>query len=267
MPFEPVAGQHAIFEVVFIVTFARPFSVDEISNFEQAHGKWKNLQKKSRINSIVIGIGPDLSSPPPSTVSGVQFERFKPDGSLAWRLSARDNALLVNCLVYTRWDDIWRVSRRFMKDAATALSKKGNFILNVALQYIDVFNWKGDVNLYDAKELLRYDKLQTVIPESIWNKGPLWHLHQGWFTEIRKPVQARLLDRMHIDALKSQSGYLIRFDNMLQIDFPSPLAAKTIFSGKPSKGDNLFNYLHVSNKNSLGNFLTDSMKKRIGLNA
>lgn len=264
MPFRPVNDRHAIQEVAFALTFSRRFSHDEMEGFAKAHNRWQGeLPKMDRDQVTVMVARPAAQVEVPAR--GTSFERYKADGSPVWRMRASDNWLAVNCLAYTGWADVWSHARQLLHQGAEVISAEDNRIGALALQYIDVFVWEGDTTQYDLGELLRKDS--EFIPESIWGKGPFWHLHQGWFRADGIPEGgARLLERMHLDALPQGDTPVVKFDNTLRLDLLEGVTFPDLFAGEDALVDRVFEQLHEGNKLALAGYLGESMRERIGLN-
>lgn len=265
MAFQPKSDEHAIVEVVFGLIFARPFSPSEMDALAQEHARWKEfLPRMNRSAFMQVYVGPGAPPSSPAPASGVMFERFKPDGSLDWRIMAEGQHLYINCLSYTGWSDVWMRVREFMH-SASSVAARDNDIAAALLQYVDVFDWAGDKGEYDPAELLEFDS--AFIPESIRNRGHLWHLHQGWYRNNDLPAEGRMLERVSIDGLEDPSSGvpIIKIDTYLQMELASPLHAGTFLGEGPVDG--VFDALHCQNKTLISSILTKETLNRIGLNA
>lgn len=269
MPFQPKSNKHAIVEVVFGLVFTRPFHPKEIKALVESHGRWKELlPRRGRTSPFPVPFMQGDELPPnfpiPLPPSGVTFDRVKPDGSLDWRLRADDAGITVNCLSYTTWPEIYGRARELLSQACEVAVRSDNSIRETFLQYIDVFEWEGEKQAYDLAELLRADS--PYVPPSIRQRGPLWHLHQGFFRTEGLPSPGRLLERNHADGYQDQSGAaLVKIDEYLSLHHLAPLAPSVLF-GPRGSADTLFGYLHDLNKDILRHYLTDKMQARIGLN-
>lgn len=198
-------------------------------------------------------------------VTGVSFDAYKRDGSLDWRLRIDQSFLAVNCLSYTRWTEVKVRARDLLASGARAGVAANNPLSAIGLQYIDMFEWEGDVADYDVTGLLRAES--DMLPKSIFGKGPLWHLHQGWFTTDDLPAEGRLLERMHLDAVEQAPKYLVKMDCLEQMDLrKGPMGFSKIFENDPLL-DEVIELLHTRSKSALGRVITDEMAERIELNA
>ncbi|MEY9560522.1 TIGR04255 family protein [Sinorhizobium fredii] len=264
MSFSPASDEHAIVEVVFGLSFARPFSSNDVEIVAKSHHLWKDqLPRMSRSQALQLMFG---DAPPPAEVqfpsaSGgvVVFDRVKPDGTLDWRLKVEGNALFVNCLSYTRWAEVWPRARAFMHDACKLMHTKGNPVASAVLQYIDVFEWRDRNKAFDAAELLHPNSPQLVIARRAMDH--LWHAHHGWF---RASEKGRYLERLHTDSVQNEEAVpIIKIDTYIQLHLKSPWSAEQAF------GENLvdieFDYMHRQQKQLLLEVITPEMAERIKL--
>ncbi|KQZ54636.1 hypothetical protein ASD54_04730 [Rhizobium sp. Root149] len=191
--------------------------------------------------------------------AGIAFERFKPDGNLEWRIFLENNNIFVNCLSYTRWEEVWGRAHSYFKDVLALVGTPDNVINGASLQYINSFKWDGNKEDYDVKEILSFD---SHVPASVATKGHLWHLHQGWFDQT---AEGRILERVHVDGIEDESASpIIRFDAYIQQQLTSPQAAQEIV--KSGWLDSTFTSMHDRNKKMLKSFIVEKMAERINLN-
>lgn len=269
MAFEPQSGAHALIEAVFGFTLTRPLSPQEIQAAKEHHDVWREfLPRAQDIGVQEIKFGPAGIFPPRIIpVSGVIFDRSKPDGSIAWRLSLDQASILVNCLAYTTWEDVSSEVFRLMAQVSTCFNKDAPSIQAALFQTIDGFYWDSDKTAYRVSDLLNVGG--DYVPASIGGKGHLWHLHQGWFEDGSNlgGVAGKTLNRVHFDAIENpqQGGRAeVRMDSTLQHIFsrPAPIAD---FLDASSEIRMVFDALHARNKETLRSYLSDGMSLRIGL--
>lgn len=265
MPFEPKGPNHAIIEAVLGFQLARNFTSGEIDALVAAHDKVfkDDLPRVNRTQVLFLGAMPaNVQIAPP--VAGVAFDAIRRDGSLEWRLRAEDNSLLVNCLDYGRWSDVWPKAREYLRAASEVLLATDNAVAGVLLQYIDVFRWEGSVADYDVAELL--DAKSTHVPKSVFECEAFWHLHQGWYRTDNLPTPGRLLERVHLDAVLDENGTpIVRVDTYMMMELAAQQNNLATFGGGAPMADKVFDDLHKENKTLLKSFLTQDMAKKIKL--
>lgn len=268
MPFNPNTEQHAIVEVVFGVQLARNLSAKELDALVAAHKEhFSDLPKVHRPQIIQFAFGegsPPADLPIMQPTAGVMFDAMKRDGSLDWRLRADDNRLFVNCLSYTRWADVWPTARKFLAAAGDIVVGADNAVTGFILQYIDVFRWAGDPSTYNVDAML--DRNSTHLPGSIFDCGPLWHLHQGWYRNVTDEPKGRVLERVHLDAvLEEKQVPIVKVDTYIQLELSQKRSWAAIFTGESPIGDALFDKLHEQDKDILKSILTEDMARRVAL--
>ena len=269
MAFAPLGERHAIAEVVFAIQVSPAIDHADRANLKSGHAKWQaHLPALLDSPTVAFHVSSPGAQPPPPPVAPLDFVRYKSDGKIDWRLHIEDQSIAVNCLAYTRWQHVWTHARALFARVSEVLPET-TLIASVSLQYINLFSWTGPTEDYDSRALL--DESSSSVPESVLDRGPLWHLHQGWFRPHPDPPGGRILDRMHIDAIAGQDGkHLVKFENLLRFDFDGDSAARRVkpaFSTAPTVIDNSFERLHDLAKQSLGNYLTADVQRTINLHA
>jgi uncharacterized protein (TIGR04255 family) len=213
----------------------------------------------------------DLGPLPPKAqfippVGGASFEAIKRDGSLEWAVRVDQNNLTVNCLEYDGWERVWPKVKRYIEMAAPLVFASDNNVKSCALQYVDVFEWEGDIAQCRTEALLRKDS--RYVPASIWDHGPLWHLHQGWYTPSDLAGGGRMLERVHIDVQTRPDGRpFAQIDMVLRLDPATPIAVNGLFDGGNASLDHIYDRLHALNKDTLRAYIIKELADRIGLNA
>jgi uncharacterized protein (TIGR04255 family) len=266
--FNPINERHAIAEVVFQLVLDQNFSPKGIQSLIDTHAKWKDdlprLNVHTPIEIPLLGSeGSGVVSLSGGSPGGVSFEAMKRDGSLEWRLQALGNSLTVNCLDYSRWPEVWARAKSYLQAVSQMICESGVAFRQCLLQYVDIFEWRGPVENYHATSLLKADS--RYLPESIWAYGPLWHLHQGWFSLL---ADGRVLNRINLDGVQvNDDRYQVRIDSYLSIEFRSPIKIADRLAEDWPQVDEIFTKLHGLNKELLSNLIVDEVQQRIGLNA
>lgn len=264
MPFEPAGISHAITEVVFGLAFERPFAPEEIVAVLNAQDKFKDrLPGVNRMSSFPIFIqGHQIGD----QNAGIAFDRYNSAGGLEQRLRIEGNAIHVNSLTYSRWDEVSRDALALISECMSIAIQSKNHVKGVLLQYVDLFQWNGDIEEYSLSEL--FNKKSSFYPGSIFGKGPFWHLHQGWFRTKSLPTKGKMLERLTTDGVLNEQGQpLVKIDCYLGLDIDTGAASNDL---SLKRGDeisviDLFDYLHEQNKIIVKSCLTDEMNNRIGL--
>lgn len=264
MQFKPKSNEHAIVEVVVGLQLAREIPRAEIEAIAAAQNKFPDLPKVGRTSAIQFVVGGENLISPPAAIQfgGITMDRIKPDGSLDWRLKIEGNSIFVNCLSYDNWTNVSRKAFGYLREVGAFLNKDSQ-VASVLLQYIDVFEWDGDDNKYSAD--LLFARESNLLPKSIWDKGSLWHLYQGWYRSEKWPEVRRMLERAHIDSIQSDAQIItVKIDSWHSFELAQPTPLLPLLN---KDIEQMFNILHNSNIDLLKSLLTADMAKRIGLNA
>ena len=271
MAFSPHGDHHAVVEADLVVEISPPITHPVRAELKKNHGKWRAflpaVVEPPTVDFHVSqrGSRAPRSVPPPPPL---EFVRYKSDGRLDWRLILHGAHITINCLAYTRWRHVWKQARGLFALGSEVLPEP-TVITAVALQYVNVFSWGGPTEDYDARQLL--DESSSSVPASVLDRGPLWHLHQGWFESHLDPPEGRVLRRMHIDAIADEvDEYRVKFENLQRLVLAGDGAerkAKAAFSATGTLIDDSFAGLHDLAKRSLRNYLTEDVQRTINLHA
>lgn len=271
MAFIPFSKRHAIAEVVFALHITPKITHHDRAALRTGHPKWRAFLPKALDYQAVefsFGTSPEGRPPQPPLPPPLQFVRHKPDGGVDWRLHVSEGDVVVNCLAYTRWHDVWNQARTLFTEVSKILPN-GTTVLSVSLQYTNVFSWDKAVKDYDVRRLLNVESER--IPAAILSHGPYWHLHQGWFSEVDElPKVRRVLDRMHIDAVDDQAGrHVVKLENLHRLDFIGDALPRLrkAFGAEPASADSYFEYLHERTKESLSDYLAADLQGTLRLHA
>jgi hypothetical protein len=192
--------------------------------------------------------------------AGVDFDRIMPNGAIGWRARCDADNIFINCLDYSRWGEVWPSARGLMNDILAAGLASPQALVGVTLQYVDMFNWNGDISSYSSDQLLQSGS--DFIPPNIMKQGPVWHLHQGWFEDGGGDIPGRLLNRVHFDSIEDK-GLKVKLDTVLRKDFATPFVFRQLEGG--DNIDVLFDWMHEKNKMLLRSVLAGEVLDAIGL--
>jgi len=268
--FEPIGERHAIQNVTFTLMFDEAFTETDIGRISQGASSWISFlpkEERAQFVQMVFGEPPTGVTPPPPPV-GIRYSRMNPDGTNDWLLSFNENQVSIQCFTYTRWDTVWGSAKSVLHDALKVISNGNRNLLHMNLQIIDVFEWTGNPADMSADKLFQTNG--DFFPRTVDDFGSYWHLHNGYFQEIKflskGPLsKARTLNRIHVDAHTQNDRNLVIIDHALRTDTPLPTSAVADIS-ETDYLDVVFSKLHTLNKLALAGLLTDEIQARIHLN-
>ena len=259
--FLPINERHAIQEVIFAVQVDPDFGSEEIEELKEAKNQFLLfLPRITDLPTVHFGTRETIDQAPPISNHPVAFTRHKANGEVEWELRLDTPHIIIRCLSYTNWNQIWENVHRFFVEVFGVISGKPRSIISLALQYNNVFTWSGDKKKYDAQKII--DSQSLCVPKGLFNQGPIWHLHQGWFDRNEGEISGRILKRMHINSIESDDKYLVRFENFVRFEFLDKVTGEPL-----DQILGCFESLHDSSKNTLKAFLSPQMQRRIELYA
>ena len=266
MPFVPISGQHAIQEVVFIVHFDRPLGGEELDRiFELREVLANDLPKAERAPFFQFAIGSNGPGgqvmPTPFAAAPVSIQSFKRDGSLDWRLHAAADFIAVNCLSYSRWELVYVQARKYLSAAVATLTEAEINIKSIVLQYIDAFRFEGSLDEYSVFDLIK--KESGYLPAAFSPNSHFWHVHVGQYETLDTRVGGSLLNRVHLDSVESAGLMEAKIDSTHQYFLDESVLRKP--SDFEALQEELFAKLHLKNKSTLKEILTDDVQKLIGI--
>lgn len=267
MAFRPRHQDHAIVDVVFAINLAREVPPPVMKTIGELKAEWTNelpISEEIQGHEVFVGPPPSGVSTHRTMVAGHSFKAVKRDGSTEWMVRFLGRLVTVNCGSYTRWNNVWPIARSFLQRACQKVVVGNNSISSIGLQYIDEFVWEGDPKSYSISGLIREG---SEFPSALRDKGPLWHLHQGWFeSNVEKlRIKGRRLEKLHIDAVERKGQYVTRVDTTLRHDLSDKITDVT--RNFDEILDPVFDAMHERNKQLIRSFLTDEMQRRIKLDA
>jgi uncharacterized protein (TIGR04255 family) len=267
----PFTPNHSINEVAFVISFAQVLSEDNLRRLKELEPQYTNdLPKVEEIQASGFQISSENGQmePLPNRLASVSFKKFNDKGELKWALRAEQNILVVNCLDYSGgWKDVWPRVLSYLSIAIPTIISAENSIVSLGLQYIDKFIYEGDFDLYQSDAIFNLDSI--YLNAQINASGPLWHLNQGWFSEVPSLPLIRTLNKLNITAALADKEHITTIEHNANMQFRNPFSNKKSLFDDKIAGDIAFKYyfdhLHLANKKVLSQLLNDERIKDIKL--
>lgn len=264
---KPLHPSHSINEVIFALQFGANFPESSLRAVGDTHERLKDeLPKREDLTALGLEIkNNQIVQPRPlgQSLSGVRFSHYRSDGTADWLVRVEHNFVAVSCLAYDRWKKVWPRAEQYLHLLAPMLASPTCPVTGVGLQYVDRFIFSGEPETYSAANLFRHEC--SLLPPSIYSKGPLWHVHQGCFDQRNDDF--RILNKLNINAAQAEGEHQTNIDQQLTWFFGRPLtgAAPLFDNGSHRNLSAIMNHLHQTNKKTLQSLLKDSMLEAIGL--
>ena len=203
--FQPKNPDHAIATVAFALHFRTALN-------EAAIAKAKQIEPS--VKDFLPGLTSLGEFPAAVALTGVQslllprgiiFQRVKPDATPSWLLTAQQNFIAAECSEYTRWVDTWRRVRSWLRDLYTLVKDSDHLLHSVGLQYKDQFSATKPLDSDVLQKLFRTDT--RYLPSRTFENNELWHVNQGWYQPMDKPMSGRQLNFVNIATSEYQGRY------------------------------------------------------------
>lgn len=262
MDFTPHNGTHAVQRTVFAVFFpdtplSRPLTK---SDFDKASKTLSTLPGSRGFQAINIEI--DEDGPRQGIKdTGLQLFLSEPDGTPAWLLQVAPNHILVECRIYTRWEYVWQLAQTYLSEAIEAVGRVRESPISISrMELVVTDRFETPSSKYSLSTLL---KPNDMVPPKVFESGPAWHVHLGWYGE----GAPRALNNVNLDAKpvvdKQEEGpwqvEIMHFQRMV-LEAPYVDGGAAAADLEPN-----FFRMHTVNKSIISGMLTEEMSHQIGL--
>lgn len=262
MNVRPSRTENAIKVVAFAFQFERSFTLGELSVLESLHeGANDSLPRKQRLEALTIQFNPASpgiqTSAQPNT-GGITFDRLTPTGEAEWAFTAKDNTAVVQCTVYSRWEEIWGNARAYVERFLPVLGEN-NRIISAGLEYLDEFvildektDWISDL----------FDRNSKHLTQNMFETDSYWHCHTGFFSPTQDD-RGRFLTRINLDYINNNEAEHVvvsKMQHQLQLveAIPFPEFLQNDMNG-------FIEDMHNLNKSVLFDMLSNEMAAAIKL--
>jgi uncharacterized protein (TIGR04255 family) len=267
--FLPAGGNNAIDNIAFVVQMARPFYEREaqaLLSLSAALGDFFPKIEPLQAVEFVLPAPNSMAQQHNTKSSGVLLSKFDDGGRLVWSLRVHNNQIAVTCSQYTRWNEVWPQSLKFIQCVSNVIEQTDNYVSALALQVIDRFEAKTlNENEYSIDEV--FSTHSPYLTNQARKSGAQWHVYQGWFKSFNSH---RLLNVLNLSSVQigTTSNSIIDHTIQLQLDqLRQPLSWH--LSAEPAgAGDDLerlFGALHAENKLVISQTLSKTQLEKIGL--
>jgi uncharacterized protein (TIGR04255 family) len=261
--FEPIYRAHAIVEMAVFFEFAQ--GLGDMDHVLQIPSKMKDeFPESDKIQAFEVVF--EQSQKPTDTkmrIEGVELKRLKSDESLEWLIRITSKSISIHCLEYTRWEDIWSQTNKYIGTIFKELQKFE--LSSIGLRYVDQFVFQGENEDYDLSYLFK--KNTTLINPLAFSSGTNWHCNCGWFQDLKG--LGNVLSHMNTTGITQDDHSSVVIDQtfMFQAQGEGENLAQCLLpdeKGEISRS-NIIEKMHTANKYLLSDLLIDSMQQRISL--
>lgn len=267
----PIAATNAIEATAFVLVFAREFEECEVEALLSLEQSLKDsLPSFLKTNAVTLNVTDNAPAEHSQKLSGVLLQKFQGNGKPEWALRASENRIIVNCLKYDNWDNVWPKARQFLLRAAQCVASDTNGVLQAIFQVIDKFIYDERPATYSIGDVFNPDS--EFLTPRVKKAGEMWHIFQGWFEQ--NGFKADEIDAiLHVAKLSSSNiseKLIATIDHTIQANFIKPLGVSNFIGvGITENGsefaNTLFKELHDKNVKMLRDVLSHEQQIAIGL--
>ncbi len=265
---QPIAGKHAIQEVVFTLHLDKGTPLEKSDVFKSIHkGKFKkDFPKFAMLFQKSFHFKDDMPQVSNTVEGGFSFEQYFQDGRLRYRVRAQKSGnedgenswIAVNILDYDRWKPASGMAYDWLRKVA--VKQKGLNAAAITLQYIDILNWNDDGMLpYDAI----FNTGTIYLPPKFSGNAAKWHAS---FAYEEKRDNYNKTNKLSVTTVpNAKLGSRIVIDNPLTIVFEKPVNINKGLAARTGELVESFQGLHDQNKQILKDVLSKEVCSIIGL--
>jgi uncharacterized protein (TIGR04255 family) len=267
----PISTANAIEAAAFVLMFDREFEDQEVEALLSLEQSLKDvLPNFLRLNSVTLNVTDNAPTEQMQKMSGVLMQNFQKNGKQDWILRTSENRIIVNCLAYDSWVNVWPRVRRMLLQAAQCVDSETNWVVSAALQVTDKFVYDEKPSHYSISDVFNPDS--EFLTPRVKNLGAMWHVFQGWFEDNPSKYDE---DNKILHVAKLSSAYIneklvATIDHTLQSNFSKPLGVSNFIGLENAESGSefmnmLFKHLHDKNSELLRNILIKEQLDAIGL--
>jgi len=167
------------------IEFKKPLTPPTLRRISGLHGQLKReLPRRSEQQAVTIQMGGSPQMPAHAELSGVVFDRLKPDGNPQQALSVSQAVATYMTSDYTRWAEFWPVADRLLRAVGDIVLAE-TAVRAVLLMANNRFEWAGTPGNIDVASLLKKDP-RYVAQHVLDCTGPCHSFH-GYVVQNRSP--------------------------------------------------------------------------------
>lgn len=278
---KPLGGQHAISNVLFLFELSTPLPPHAFGGLlegTQLHDQLvADLPRVSKQQQMVMNFpqGPGAENQffgnpfappfgPSGAISGIAFDRVKPNGEPALSVNIQANMLMIVCGEYERWAGLWAEVNKYLSILTPWLGASKFSALS--LQYTDAF--KVSFPRGEAQPLTElFNPTTRFLPPSVASLKDAFHSHHGYFTQPTFGLGGKLLTNVNVNVTETASIFDVQITTVHKYQLSEMFSPVTDGGLLNPQMNDVFQYLHDENKVVVGDLLTEQVKEMISFNA
>lgn len=177
--FDRPDASHSLAEATFVIAFAGELEGHRMENLHTVGDELsRDFSKRSPNQAVNLSVSQGKAESSASfngwTLENVDHE----SGLVRWQLAIERSRLIIKCLEYPRWGHFKEKIMSWLGVIQAHLSLEEWPVKEVGTLFTDRFYWSLKGEEYRLDKLFELDS--DYLSPNIKNRGPLWHLFQGW---------------------------------------------------------------------------------------
>jgi uncharacterized protein (TIGR04255 family) len=267
--FEPLHSAHPIDQVAFVLKIAGNLDADGIQRAHKAALEFADdFPGQQQLQTLTLAFGSSVPLQRSKGAAGWQFQRTDRSGTLEHELRMDSESIFFRTTKYTRWNELWEKVRVYFSKIGPVYADAAALSV-IGLNYTDKFVLQGEESADALHGVLRQGS--PYFSQSILKAEDLWHTHVGYFD--RPNAFTKRLVNLNIDYVdepkRDGTRRVVKLLTSLTDLFNQEGFEQTdIRAGDVTEVlEKHMLALHDLNKSLLSSVLSDSMLKRIALQA
>lgn len=278
---KPLGGKHAISNVLFLFEFSTPIPPHAFGGLLEGthlHDQLiADLPRVSKQQQMVMNFpqGPGAENQffanpfappfaPAGAISGIAFDRVKPNGEPALSVNIQANMLIIICGEYERWAGLWAEVKKYLTILTPWLGAAKFSALS--LQYTDAF--KVGFPQGEALPLTElFNSATKFLPPTFTSVNDAFHSHHGYFSQPNFGLGGKLLTNVNVNVTETASVFDVQIITVHKYQLSEMFSPVTESGVLNQQMNDVFQYLHDENKAVVGDLLTEQVKEKISFNA
>ena len=273
---KPYSEDHAIKNVIFALEFSQTLPsefLEVVRDGEVGAALKADLPRVIEQKALVFNfsnVGAGLPIPAKiggaggaqQALSGLNYDKVKPNGESEWAVSVNQNLILVTCGNYSRWNGIWPTVKKLLSGLLSEVLKTTSIGV-VGLQYTDEFSSLGSKEDFSLKCLFVDGSI--YLPSHFVDCQGQCHSHNGYYERVENPVTGNILNNINVSVTEQSASMIVSIVGSHRYTPATPIAGATVEALLSDEGmiTGIWATLHKVNKNIIGDVLTAEVKEAI----
>ncbi len=244
------------------IEFEKALTPPTLRRISGLHGQIKReLPRRSEQQAVTIQMGGFPQTPAHAELSGVVFDRLKPDGNPQHALSVGQAVATYMTSEYTRWVEFWPVADRLLR-AVGNIALVEAAVRAVLLVANNRFEWAGTSSDVDVSSLLR--KEPRYVAQHVLDCADPCHSLHGYVVDNPNPPGKRTDNVIYVVGSQPDGAKFLDLNFSFRLELTDTVAGSEALFGASMEEPKSFlgtalQSLHDLNKGLLRDIILQSV--------